>query len=133
MKFCNCCKQSKKYSEFNKKGKGYQSRCRDCQKLNYKNYYNSSTKEKDRLVSGMKIARDEIRKFIAKVKDVPCIDCGVKYPSYVMDFDHLENKEFNISSAISFHTIEKIKKEILKCEVVCSNCHRIRTHQRKHK
>lgn len=48
-----------------------------------------------------------------------------------MDFDHLGDKRFLISSAarrgISF---DKIKQEIAKCEVVCANCHRNRTHMR---
>ena len=48
-----------------------------------------------------------------------------------MDFDHLHNKSFNISHHRS-HTndLEVIKKEVAKCEVVCSNCHRNRTYNR---
>jgi hypothetical protein len=63
-----------------------------------------------------------------------CLDCGKKYPHYVMDFDHLEDheKEFNISAEISRKGFEQIKLEVKKCEVICSNCHRIRTWVRKH-
>lgn len=70
------------------------------------------------------------REYIKKLKEkTPCADCGKYYPSFVMDFDHKENKEFLISRAVSSgtHTLEKIKKEIEKCDIVCSNCHRIRT------
>jgi len=65
-------------------------------------------------------------------KDVPCADCGVKYPPYVMDFDHRpgEVKLFNVGQSRSGRPLEDILLEIKKCDVVCSNCHRERTHQR---
>lgn len=71
---------------------------------------------------------EEKRAYVKKVKDVPCADCGIKYPSYVMDFDHLnpEEKEGRISYLVHL-SWKRLKKEIDKCEVVCSNCHRIRT------
>ena len=71
------------------------------------------------------------RKIIDTLKAVPCHDCKNSYPTYVMDFDHREPKEkrFDIARCMA-HPIEKILKEIEKCDVVCSNCHRIRTHLR---
>ena len=56
----------------------------------------------------------------------------LEYPE-VLDFDHINNdKKFNISEFKS-HTLgfNVVKKEIKKCEIVCSNCHRIRTANRK--
>lgn len=66
---------------------------------------------------------------IIKAKSVPCMDCNKVYPWYVMDFDHVRGeKKFNIGA--SRHCgINKIKEEIEKCEIVCSNCHRFRTYQ----
>ena len=61
-----------------------------------------------------------------------CIDCGEKYPYYMLDLDHIsDNKKFSVSAYRS-HTsdIDIIKEEIAKCEVVCSNCHRMRTYER---
>ena len=40
------------------------------------------------------------------------------------------DKSFEISTN-SGKSLEDIKKEIEKCEIVCSNCHRIRTHKRR--
>ena len=70
--------------------------------------------------------------FIDALKDVPCADCGIKYPPYVMDFDHLPQyeKEFTISRSTHI-TMEALLLEVSKCEIMCSNCHRIRTHERK--
>ena len=75
--------------------------------------------------------RKFIRNFVKDVKESsPCIDCGVKYPYYVMDFDHLEDKEFRVSYLSSTGRIGALKKEMKKCEIVCSNCHRKRTYER---
>ena len=64
---------------------------------------------------------------IRKAKDVPCADCGVQYPYYVMQFDHRnpELKEFNISRTL--YAEQRVLTEIAKCDVVCANCHAERT------
>lgn len=66
------------------------------------------------------------------VKSKPCSDCGVEYPAYVMDFDHVGGtKDDDISTLIRRNvSIKRLMKEIDKCEVVCSNCHRVRTYKR---
>lgn len=77
--------------------------------------------------------RDNITKLIREHKEaIGCTDCGEKYPYYVLDLDHIgDDKSFNLSAYRNHtHDIEKIKEEIAKCEVVCANCHRIRTYQR---
>lgn len=76
--------------------------------------------------------REVVRKFIDEVKDNPCTDCGNRFPPCVMDFDHLDpkQKKFGIASG-STYTVERLKEEIAKCELVCANCHRIRTHKRR--
>jgi hypothetical protein len=45
----------------------------------------------------------ENTKLIRKLKDVPCIDCGYRFPWYVMEFDHVPErgkKKYNISSLV---------------------------------
>ncbi|TSC76687.1 MAG: hypothetical protein G01um101429_1156 [Parcubacteria group bacterium Gr01-1014_29] len=65
-------------------------------------------------------------------KDVPCADCGKKYHWYVMDFDHVRGKKFFplSQSSVGGRSIETIKREIAKCDIVCTNCHRMRTYNR---
>lgn len=69
---------------------------------------------------------------VVDAKSRPCADCGIQYPYYVMDFDHREGvlKEFSLHSV---HGVTKraILTEIAKCDVVCANCHRERTHRRR--
>jgi hypothetical protein len=68
---------------------------------------------------------------VREAKNKPCADCGVPYPFYVMDFDHRENKSFNLSMVAKRHYSEaRLLEEIAKCDVVCANCHRERTAKR---
>lgn len=62
----------------------------------------------------------------------PCHDCGVTFPHYAMDFDHVPErgpKLFTIASNLG-RSIEVLEAEIAKCDLVCANCHRSRTHHR---
>jgi hypothetical protein len=71
------------------------------------------------------------REVIREGKKKPCADCGVEYPWYVMDYDHVRGKKkHTIAKMLQHQGIETIKEEIAKCDVVCSNCHRIRTFNR---
>jgi hypothetical protein len=57
----------------------------------------------------------------------------VSYPPCVMQFDHVRGiKEFNISAYNGYQwRRDKLEAEIAKCEVVCANCHMVRTHNRR--
>lgn len=69
-----------------------------------------------------------------QAKSAPCADCGVSYPPYVMTFDHLDagDKNFDVSHGVnrSNKSMAVVLIEIAKCDVICSNCHKERTHQR---
>jgi hypothetical protein len=74
--------------------------------------------------------RQSRRKFLEECKAVPCADCGLRYPSYVMDFDHRTpgEKSFSVSEGYRLN-MDRLKEEIAKCDVICANCHRERTHR----
>lgn len=71
------------------------------------------------------------RELVRKHKDVPCTDCKIKYHYSVMQFDHLRDKKFAVSTGKDHRAINKLLEEIKKCEVVCANCHAVRTWERK--
>lgn len=69
---------------------------------------------------------------ITAIKEAtPCADCGGHFPACAMDFDHKDStkKRASVSDLVnkSWHAIAD---EIAKCDIVCANCHRIRSHQR---
>ena len=72
-------------------------------------------------------------KYIREYKERhPCADCKEFFPYYVLDFDHVRGKKHkNVMELVPTLSKKKIDEEIAKCEVVCSNCHRERTHFRK--
>lgn len=76
----------------------------------------------------------KIHGIIRKAKSVPCADCKVQYPYYVMQFDHLpgtsHSKEFKLGLRSQNVSVSKVVAEIAKCEVVCANCHAERSYQR---
>ena len=94
--------------------------------------YHVGAGQKEKTQQRTKKNREMIRKYIQDYKEeIGCIDCGEKYPYFILDLDHLKDKKFNLSRFWnSTNDIEKVKEEMAKCEVVCSNCHRIRTHSR---
>jgi formate-dependent nitrite reductase cytochrome c552 subunit len=61
----------------------------------------------------------------------PCADCGESFPPYVMDFDHRDpaKKLFAITTGSSYlRSRAKMIAEIEKCDIVCANCHALRTY-----
>lgn len=67
------------------------------------------------------------RETINNLKNVPCADCGNRFPPCAMDFDHRDpsQKRFNVSERMR---AAAALQEAAKCDVVCANCHRIRTY-----
>ncbi len=100
-----------------------------------KNYYHQNREKQLELVKIRKERYiEERKKFLEEVKNKPCLDCGKKYPAWVMDFDHRDGelKLGNVSKLAlrKFWSISRILEEIEKCDLVCANCHRERTYRR---
>lgn len=127
-KKCSKCKNEFDLSCFSSRGNGKKSYyCKECRKVIRKADYE---KHKLYYILNAKEVKSARRNFVREAKNKPCTDCGKTYPYYVMDFDHLRDKNFNVNSQATNKGFETLQKEIDKCEVVCSNCHRERTYQR---
>lgn len=130
-KVCSRCKAEKPTSQFNFRARATRIRhsyCRDCGKeLTRSHYRRNKRAYLDR--NTRTYARH--RELVRSAKSRPCADCGIQYPYYVMDFDHREGagKSFILSEA-QRATSKSLLLEINKCDVVCANCHRERTHRR---
>ena len=70
---------------------------------------------------------------IAWLKARPCLDCDGVFPPECMDFDHVPgrgSKLFELGFSSMGRSQVSVDSEIAKCDLVCSNCHRIRTRKR---
>ena len=61
-----------------------------------------------------------------------CADCRNHFPHYVLEFDHKPEfqKIDNVYRVLRNYGEEAAWAEVDKCDVVCANCHKIRTYQR---
>lgn len=122
LKECKECKQVKDISLFMKRKTGkayhrYLAKCKECMRSYAK------IKSLERNV--------HIREFLYNYRITNgCFNCGNKDPR-VLEFDHQRNKLFNLGKAhvTANITLTKVKAEVKKCVIRCSNCHKIRTHQ----
>lgn len=126
-RFCSKC--SEEYSHYGQR----MARCRSCKKAYQREYYRANPESRKKLRRWANDHRSRQRKMIAELKESHgCIDCGVS-DHRVLDFDHLPeySKEHTVSKMISSgFSDESVLREVAKCAVRCSNCHRIKTYER---
>lgn len=86
-------------------------------------------KDPQRCRNAVRESKESKRAIIRAAKDKPCADCGMRYPYYVMDLDHVTGEKIiNVALMVGWgYTETEILAEISKCDVVCANCHRERT------
>ncbi|NBQ69425.1 MAG: hypothetical protein EBU46_11605 [Nitrosomonadaceae bacterium] len=132
MKKCSRCKSEKELSEFHLKNREklqYHGHCKDCQRAYVRSHYLANV---DYYVRKANKNNRKYRRALDDLKEQPCTDCGVRYPHYVMDYDHIRGEKVGNVSAMRYKGQKKLAlAEIKKCELVCSNCHRIRTFNRR--
>lgn len=145
---CTKCNIEKSEGDFhNRKNrpKGKSSICKICASNRYKKYrennldltsenaklwkQNNPERMKELYKLNGRSKEKKLRTVLNSFKDKPCMDCGVKYPPYVMDFDHRDRstKLFNVGQISKAGSIKRLVAEIEKCDLICSNCHRFRT------
>ena len=127
IKLCRSCDEEKEHS-VRATGTPF-SWCLECQRAYAREHYRERAGEHNARRKLNKYGEHKAKKeFIQNSKDRPCTDCGVQYPYYVMQFDHVRGeKKFTIGAGIDMGW-RSLTDEIAKCEVVCANCHMERTH-----
>lgn len=89
--------------------------------------------QKHKTLARSNINKAKLRREIWKIKeDSGCIDCKEMYPHYVLEFDHREGEEKigSVSELYASRGREIGLSEAKKCDIVCANCHKIRTYNR---
>lgn len=132
-KVCNKCLQEKPSEEFPLKNKLRGTRqkvCKRCmaERSNRWYYANRDAHIKNVRMNTTKYRNEASQYTWDYLASHPCVDCDESDP-IVLEFDHVRGEKFAaISSMVGQgFPLDRIKEEIEKCEVRCSNCHRRRT------
>ena len=117
-KTCTTCKQDLPLTSFDVQPQGKHGRsstCKECKKAWHRN-------------RGVEL-KEFMFQFLSLHK---CVDCG-EQRVLCLEFDHKNplKKSFDLGKAHMQKdlTLKELVKEIAKCEVRCSNCHKIKTHK----
>ena len=110
---CSKCTKQKPIGDFSNKGKRKQYYCKNCQKAYVKKHY---LKNKGEYIKKARAYEAKMREVFNALKNKPCMDCGIAYPSYVMDFDHRDEeiKKFTIGGLLTRIPYQKLLDEIAK-------------------
>lgn len=133
MKVCPKCQKKKQLGEFNtdrSRPDGKASYCRPCHRASRRETYRKHRKKHEETSKRGRAARlEKIRAYVREyLLAHPCVDCDETNP-VVLEFDHVRGKKDVAVSVMigKVFGLERIKKEIAKCDVRCANCHRKRT------
>lgn len=132
MKRCPSCRQTKPLDEFHRSAlrrDGVQSICKLCRAALDRDRY---ARERDvRVRRNREFVRSRVDWLRSLKVGRPCTDCGRVLPPEAMQWDHLPGtpKRGDVST-LTGRSMQEILQEIAKCELVCANCHVIRTFKR---
>lgn len=131
-KICDTCHtdQTGNFNKNKSKKDGLNSICKDCSRKRSKQYYSEN---RERHLLAIKERHNRIvAEHRSKLKDIliasKCSDCPCS-DWRVLEFDHInDDKKGDVTQLIqNGNSWEVILSEINKCEIVCANCHRLRT------
>ena len=122
----NWCKQCRvTYTKLNR------PKFRDRDRQYSKDWYKKNRQYTLERKRSLKIQRKA--KYEAIKEASPCMDCGNFFPAVCMDYDHRDS-DSKINTVSILYTSncpwKLVEEEMVKCDLVCSNCHRIRTRDR---
>jgi hypothetical protein len=132
MRTCTKCFLQKPIEEFGWKDRSINKRhavCKECTaKRSSEWYYKNREHHIQNVGENSKSYRAQAGEYIYQyLLAHPCVDCGETNP-VVLEFHHLGDKSDDVASMVGRgYSLEKIKTEIEKCEVLCGNCHKRRT------
>ena len=97
----------------------------------YKREWYSKNKHTEK--NSVKKRKRKIKEWFKEYKiKLSCSKCGENHPATI-DFHHKGKKENQVAQMVHWgYSIENIKREIKKCQVLCANCHR-KVHWKKQK
>lgn len=125
-KVCGKCKKEKYLDEFHKnstKKDGLRSICKECSKEYHKQHYLNNI---EKYKAKSQILRDFLKTFVNRYKQFKSCKICKEKRYWVLEFHHKDRleKTDTINRFVTNGNFKLLKKEIRKCEVLCSNCHK---------
>jgi hypothetical protein len=92
-------------------------------------------RHKPQRLASNKARRQHLQDNVNILKSAPCTDCKERFDPHCMEYDHRNprTKRLSIATMVAqCYNLKAILKEIKKCDLVCSNCHALRTWRQRH-
>jgi len=110
-------------------GKGTGRVCKACQKMRCRKWTKENGVARRAATLRAKEETREKKAQLVEYKGGQCLDCSGVFPTCCYHFDHRDPLQKSAGIAQMMHRpIEEIKQEADKCDLVCANCHAIRTY-----
>lgn len=129
---CDHCKETKNIEEFNWQYKALGIRhdtCRECMKWFVRRYFQGDAHDEHlkNVNERKKVAREVARQYMWDyLLTHPCISCGESDPR-ILEFHHRDaaQKDKDVAKMVGEGlSVGRLQREMDKCDVLCSNCHR---------
>ena len=124
---CRRCGQDKPFTEFHRWRDGYQSWCKPCRAEYAAAHYQKNKAHRQAQNKRRQVA---FRTWYTELKaGKACADCGLVFHPAAMHWDHLpgRKKTAPLGWLVRLGSRQRVLEEIAKCELVCANCHAVRT------
>jgi hypothetical protein len=130
VKQCLRCRSELPLEQFHRYRDGHQDWCKACKKAYAADYW---IRNRERLAAAhARNRRRALEWFRALKEGQPCTDCGGIFHPASMQWDHPPgvDKVAHVAKLYSGRR-DVVLAEIAKCELVCANCHAVRTFERR--
>lgn len=113
--------------------------CANCHRLRsrgrHRQWLSSRTQSESPTTASHRVRWRYHEEILDQLRSVPCADCGARFAQCSMDFDHRDPsaKVMRVTLMVGRAGIRRILAEAAKCDIVCANCHRLRTFERRAK
>lgn len=81
-----------------------------------------------------RVSQAYMRKVLRRYKLMKgCSDCGYRKHHAALEYDHVPEKGQKLHNIgdMARYSRKKLKEEIAKCDILCGNCHNIRSFKRR--
>lgn len=131
MKICGKCHVNKPVAEFHRLGDGHQRHCKSCKRGTDARRYKQKGHVRRKQAKAQRSRRAADARALKEGK--PCTDCGGVFHFAAMQWDHRPGtkKLANPSELGGNGMWRRFLAEIKKCDLVCANCHAVRTFNRR--